>query len=107
MCEHLASETTHDERPTMNQKAAGKSGGLLVHRESFVVVDGKCRAFAVELMEGTRSRVPLNEDAADTAAFPLPRSPFTLIGAGTLWANLWVYRLSFIVSDAKCCCIYF
>ena len=31
-----------------NDKAAGKSGGLLVHRWSFVVVDGKCRAFAVE-----------------------------------------------------------
>ena len=31
-----------------NEKAAGQSGGLLVHRWSFVVVDGKCRAFAVE-----------------------------------------------------------
>ena len=31
-----------------NDKAAGQSGGLLVHRWSFVVVDGKCRAFAVE-----------------------------------------------------------
>ena len=28
MREHLASKTMNDERPTMNQKAAGFSGGL-------------------------------------------------------------------------------
>ena len=32
--QHLASETTHDERPMMNQKAAGFSGGLPVLQQS-------------------------------------------------------------------------
>jgi hypothetical protein len=34
MREPLASETTHDERPTMHQKAAGFSGGLIIGKEN-------------------------------------------------------------------------